>query len=297
MSFKSGFVSILGAPNVGKSSILNKIIKEKVSIVSPKPQTTRNKILGILNENEYQIIFIDTPGIHSSKNKLDEYMQKSINSAKKDVDVILLVIDGSKPINEKIYKFIEQNSSELHNVILVVNKIDLSNYEKLYPSLDKLNKIKGIKEIIPVSALKNKNIDKLVELIKKYIPEGVRYFDTDIYTDKYVTFMVSEIIREKALYLLQDEIPHGIGIEVVNFKESEDFANISCDIICEKSSHKQIIIGKQGNMLKEIGSKSRIEIEKLLNKKVMLNLFVKVREDWRNNANLVKNLGYIDKDI
>jgi len=294
---KSGFVAILGQPNVGKSTLLNSILKEKVSIVSPKPQTTRDKILGILNDEDSQIVFIDTPGIHNSHNKLDDYMSKAIVKAKEDVDVLLFVIDGTKRISDNTLDVLNKYSQGIDNIILVVNKIDDTTYEKLYPELAKCNSLTNVKDIVPVSALKGKNIDELIKVIKSYLTDNVKYFDDDIYTDKSIKFLVSEIIREKALWLLQDELPHGIAIEIVRFSEGESLCEIDADIILEKSSHKQIVIGKKGEMLKNIGIKSRLDIEKLLNKKVMLKLFVKVKEDWRSSSNSVKSLGYNSQDL
>lgn len=293
---KSGFVAILGEPNVGKSTLLNSILKEKVSIVSPKPQTTRNKILGIYNDEESQIVFIDTPGIHKSKNKLDDYMSKAITTAKSDVDVILYVIDGSKKITEKTLDNLNKYTNNA-NVILVVNKIDDTTYVKLYPELTKCNTLQNIKDIVPVSALKSKNLEELIKVIKSYLHEDIKYFDDDVYTDKSIKFLVGEIIREKTLWLLQDELPHGIAIEIARFDESNQIVEIDADIILEKVSHKSIVIGKNGAMLKNIGTKSRLDIEKLLDRKVMLKLFVKVREDWRNSTSTVKSLGYSQEDL
>lgn len=294
---KSGFVAILGQPNVGKSTLLNAILKEKVSIVSPKPQTTRNKILGILNQEDCQIVFIDTPGIHSSHNKLDEYMNKAINKAKEDVDVLLYVIDGTKKITDKTIELLNKYSEGLDNIILVVNKIDDTTYEKLYPELAKCNTLSNVKDIVPVSAMRGKNIEELVKVIKSYLKDDVKYFDDDIYTDQSIKFLVAEIIREKSLWLLQDELPHGIAIEILRFNENGNVCEIDADIILEKSSHKQIVIGKGGEMLKNIGIKSRLDIEKLVDKKVMLKLFVKVKEDWRSKPSSVKSLGYNSQDL
>ena len=294
---KSGFVAILGQPNVGKSTLLNAILKEKVSIVSPKPQTTRNKILGIYNDEETQIVFIDTPGIHNSHNKLDEYMNKAINTAKNDVDVLLYVVDGSKRITDNVIDTLNKYTKDIPNVILVVNKVDATNYEKLYPELNKCNSLSGIKDIVPVSALKGKNLDELIKVVKSYLSDSVRYYDEDVYTDKSIKFLVAETIREKALWLLQDELPHGIAIEIVRFEEWENLCEIDADIILEKLSHKQIVIGAKGTMLKNIGTKSRLDIEKLLDKKVMLKLFVKVREDWRHKDSVVKSLGYDSQNL
>lgn len=289
MKFKSGFVAILGEPNVGKSTLINALLGEKVAIVSPKPQTTRNKIIGILNRPDCQIIFIDTPGMHPSKNKLDEFMQKSIDSAREGVDVNIIVLDGTKPFTEKRLKFVE--SFDYSNTILVINKIDQTTFETMYPKLATLNAFKHIKDIVPLSALRGKNIDILIEIIKSHLPEGVKYFDDDVFTDKSERFLVSEIIREKALWLLQDEIPHGIAVDIIDYKEG-DVYDISADIICEKKGHKSIIIGKDGEMLKLIGSHAREDIEKMVGHQVMLRLFVKVRADWRNNNLYIKNLGY-----
>lgn len=294
---KSGFVAILGQPNVGKSTLLNAILNEKVSIVSPKPQTTRDKILGIYNDEDTQIVFIDTPGIHNAGNKLDEYMNKAISSAKNDVDVLVYVIDGTKKINDQTINILNRYTKDVKNIILVVNKIDDTTYEKLYPELNKLNALECIKDIIPVSAMKGKNLDELLKVIKSYLTDDVRYYDDDIYTDKSVKFLVGEIIREKALWLLQDELPHGVAIEIVRFEEGERLTEIDADIIIEKSTHKQIIIGSKGQMLKNIGTKSRIDIEKLLDTKVMLKLFVKVREDWRHKDSVLKSLGYNQQDL
>jgi len=294
---KSGFVAILGQPNVGKSTLLNAILKEKVSIVSPKPQTTRNKILGIYNDEESQIVFIDTPGIHTSHNKLDEYMNKAINAAKNDVDVIVYVIDGTKKISQTTLDTLNKYTKDNDKVILVVNKVDDTTYEKLYPELNKLNALEGIKDIVPLSAMKGKNIEELIKVIKTYLTDDVRYYDEDIYTDQSIKFIVAETIREKALWLLQDELPHGIAVEIARFSEGETLTEIDADIILEKSSHKQIVIGKNGSMLKEIGTKSRHDIEKLVGTKVMLKLFVKVREDWRHKDSVLKSIGYNQQDL
>lgn len=294
---KSGFVAILGLPNVGKSTLLNAILKEKVSIVSPKPQTTRNKILGIYNEEDCQIVFLDTPGIHTAHNKLDEYMDKSINTAKKDVDIVLFVIDGTKKITDKSLETLNKYTQGIDNVILVVNKIDDTTYAKLYPELNKLNSLDNVKDIVPVSAMKSKNIEELLKVIKSYLKDDVRYFDDDIYTDQSVKFLCSEIIREKSLWLLQDELPHGIAVEIERFDDNENLCEIDATIVVERDSHKQIVIGRAGSMLKNIGTKSRLDIEKLVDKKVMLKIFVKVKEDWRNSGSAVKTLGYNSQDL
>jgi GTP-binding protein Era len=293
--FKSGFVTIIGKPNVGKSTLLNRIINEKVAIVSPKPQTTRNKIIGILNDENSQIVFIDTPGIHKSKNKLDEYMQDSVDSAVKDVDILLILIDGSKPIRDKDIELIKSYDSK--NTILVVNKIDISEFDKLLPSLQVFNDLKNVKDIVPISAKSGKNVDKLVEIIKSHLKEGEKYFLNDEFTDKTERFLVSEAIREKVLILLQDEIPHGVAVDIIEYKETPTLYTISADLICERESHKKIIIGKGGEMLKKIGINARKEIEEIVGTKVMLNLYVKVRDNWRNSKNYVNEYGYNKKDL
>lgn len=293
---KSGFVTILGKPNVGKSTLLNQILGEKVAIVSPKPQTTRNKILGILNEPDYQVIFIDTPGKHNIKNKLDKYMDSEIEQAKKDVDIVLLVIDGSKKITESDYQFVESFEKSKQKVIVVVNKIDATSFEKLYPQLVRFNDMKFVLDIIPISAKNGKNVDDLIKVIKDNLTSDIRYYDEDIYTDKSIRFMVSEIIREKALLYLQDEIPHGIAVDVVEYKEDGKKVIIDADIVCEKDSHKPIVLGNRGEMIKKIGTEARLDIEKLVDARVYLNLFVKVRDNWRNNNNQINNLGYISED-
>ena len=293
--FKSGFVTIIGKPNVGKSTLLNRIINEKVAIVSPKPQTTRNKIIGILNDEESQIIFIDTPGIHKSKNKLDEYMQDSIDNAIEGVDIILLVVDGTKDIREKDIELIKSYDDK--NTIIVVNKVDEIKYDKLITKLQVFNGLKNVVDIVPISAKTGKNVDELIKVIKSHLKEGVKYFLNDEFTDKSERFLVSEAIREKVLLTLQDEIPHGVAVDIIEYKETPTLYTISADLICERDSHKKIIIGKGGEMLKKIGIQSRKEIEAIVGTKVMLNLFVKVRENWRNNKNYMNEYGYNKNEL
>jgi len=293
--FKSGFVSILGKPNVGKSTLLNKLLKQKVSIVSPKPQTTRNNITGILNGDNYQIVFLDTPGIHKTKNSLDDYMQKSINASVKDVDVILYLLDANKNFSDELESI--ETYSKICPLILIVNKIDEVNYQKLFPKMAGLNSLNNVKEIVPISAIKGDNVDEVVKCILKYLPEGPMYYSKDDVTDKTEQFMASEIIREKSLWLLQDEIPHGIAVQIEEFKEEDDLDRISATIFVEKESHKNIVIGSKGSMLKKIGEASRKELERMLDKKVFLALWVKVKEKWRESDLLINNLGYNKKDI
>ena len=295
--FKSGFVSILGRPNVGKSTLLNKLLNQKVSIVSPKPQTTRNSITGILNGQDYQIIFLDTPGIHKPKNKLDKYMAKEIEQSSTGVDLLLYLLDATKPFFEQEIENIEYYSKSNCPLIVVVNKIDDANYAKLFPQLEKLNKLGNVKEIVPISAKTGKNTDELLKIILNYMHEGPCYYPQDIPTDKSEIFLAGEIVREKALWLLNEEIPHGIAVVVNSFKQHQDLAKIDASIVCEKENHKKIIIGKDGAKLKEIAEKSRIEMEKIFGEKVFLSLWVKVKDKWRDSEFDVGNLGYDIKKI
>lgn len=295
--FKSGFVTIIGKANVGKSTLLNSLVNQKVSITSPKPQTTRNKINGIVTTKDYQIVFTDTPGIHKSKNKLDSFMDEAIKSSLEGIDVLIYMVDGLKPFEEDDIKLIEKYSQTNVPVICVVSKIDKTSYEKLYPKLSKLNALENVKDIIPISSYRKKNLDVLMQTILKYINEGQRYYEEDEVTDVSLKFLSSEIIREKALLFLQQEVPHGLAVVIDNYTEGENLLKISATIFCEKPAHKQIIIGAKGEMLKKIGSSARAEIEKLVSCKVFLQLWVKVKENWRSDDVLVTNLGYNKKDI
>ena len=295
MAFKSGFVAVIGKPNVGKSSLVNKLVGEKVSIISPKAQTTRNKIFGIKNGKDYQIIFVDTPGVQHTKTKLGEYMSDATNKASTDVDAIVIVLDALR-IGKEDYKIIEKFANVKCPVFLVVNKIELTNFEKFYPILSKLNEYKFIKKFITASANRNLNISELEDEILKVLPEGEAYYPVDEYTDKSIRFMCGEIIREKALLYLQEEIPHGLAIDIVTFEENPNCVKINANIITESDRHKQIIIGKNGEMLKQIGIAARRDIEELVDSKVMLELFVKVRKDWKNDDLALKDLGFNKKD-
>jgi len=294
--FKSGFIAVIGKPNVGKSTLINALVGEKVAITSPKPQTTRNKILGIKNHKEYQIIFVDTPGIHNGKSKLSEYLQKSTQTAVSGVDAIVILLDAGK-VNIFDYELIEKHKNSDVPVFVVVNKIDISSYEKLYPILAKLNEYKFVKKFVTLSALRQRNIEELLNTLLEILPEGPAYYPTDQLTDKNLRFMVGEIIREKALLFLQEEIPHGIAVDIIQYDEGKGRDNISAEIICENERHKQIIIGSKGSMLKKIGTSARGEIEKLTNKVVNLELFVKVRSEWRDNKQALIDLGYDIKDV
>ena len=294
--FKSGFIAVIGKPNVGKSTLINAVVGEKVAITSPKPQTTRNKILGIKNGEDYQMIFVDTPGIYNGKSELAKYLQKSTETATSGVDAIVILLDAGK-VNSVDYDLINKYEKAEVPVYVVVNKIDISSYEKLYPTLAKLNEYKFVKKFITLSALRKRNIEELVSTHLEELPEGPAYYERDIFTDKNLRFMVSEIIREKALLFLQEEIPHGLAVDIIVYKENKTNIKISAEIICESDRHKQIIIGKGGVMLKKIGTSAREEIEKLTDSAVMLELFVKVKPGWKENKNLLSELGYNIKDI
>lgn len=299
MAFKSGFVTIIGRPNVGKSTLVNKIAGEKISIISDKPQTTRNAIKTIITEEDCQIIFIDTPGIHRPKNKLGEYMVNIAEATLNEVDVLIHIIEAeeSKPGPVEL-EIIEQLKHIKTPIILVINKIDLVKKEKLLSLITTYSKMLNYLHIIPISALKDEGIDVLIKEIKNALPEGPKYFPDDMMTDQTERVLVAELIREKILHLMSEEVPHGIGVEVMSFKEREDkdIIDIQANIYCEKQSHKGIIIGKEGKMLKKIGSLARSEIENLLGSKVFLELWVKTKTDWRNSDNMLRMLGYDDNN-
>ncbi|CUP61207.1 GTPase Era [Clostridium baratii] len=291
--FKSGFISIVGRPNVGKSTLMNYIMGEKLSIVSNKPQTTRNNIQTILTTDDYQMVFVDTPGIHKPKHKLGEYMVNSAKDSTKDVDLILFLTNPGEEIGRGDKFILETLRGKNVPVFLVLNKIDEFTQETVAKSLADFSKEFDFKEIIPISAMKGKNVDKLLELMANELPEGPKYYPEDMITDVQERFVVSEIVREKALRTLRDEIPHGIAVDVIQMKQKENGTyHIEVDIICEKDSHKGIIIGKNGQTLKKIGETSRYELERFLRTKVNLKTWVKVRKDWRDNQNLLKELGY-----
>lgn len=293
MSFKSGFVTIIGRPNVGKSTLLNALTGEKVAIVSSKPQTTRSKILSILTTDSCQIVFVDTPGVHRPRTKLGEYMNKVAASSMEEVDALLFVTEASRGLSEGEKEMLNDIFSKKIPVLLILNKVDeLKNKDELLARIAEAAKEGDFKAIIPVSALKKDGISAVLGEIKSLLPEGPMYYPEDMLTDRTEREMVSEIIREKMLRLLDFEVPHGTAVEIESMKEEESITRIGAVIYCEKSSHKGIIIGKGGEMLKRIGSYSRADIEKLLNKKVFLELWVKVKEDWRNSNPMLKELGY-----
>lgn len=284
---RAGYIAVIGKTNVGKSTLINKIIGEKINIVSPKKQTTRNNILGILTEKDSQMVFIDTPGIHKSQNQLDKIMNRNVRTASEGADVIVYLIDGSKRFDEEDLSYIRSLIEKDASVIVAVNKIDLSNKEKLMLEMMKLNDLKNC-EIVPISAEKGKNIDTLKNEIIKKLPEVENLiFPEDEITDKSISFICSELIREKVLRFTNQEIPHGVACIINKFNEGEKLVEIQADIICEKDSHKAIIIGKNGEALKRVGASARIDMENFLRKKVMLKLFVKVENDWRNKPNFL----------
>ncbi|MCT4594585.1 MAG: GTPase Era [Anaeromicrobium sp.] len=294
MKFKSGFVTIIGRPNVGKSTLMNNMIGEKIAIMSDKPQTTRNRIQTIHTERDFQIIFLDTPGMHKPKNKLGEYMQKTAVTTLNEVDVVLLVVDDTTDMGPGDQYIIDTIKNIKTNVILVINKVDKippEKFEKIYNMYKKL----GIfKEIIGISALNDKNVRMLLNTIVENLPEGPQYFPEDMITDQPEKIIVSEIIREKLLHYLHEEVPHGVAVEVLKMRKrkEKDIVDISATIYCEKKSHKGIIIGKNGRKLKGVGKSAREDIERLLGSKVFLELWVKIKEDWRDQQNMLNYLGY-----
>ena len=296
--FKSGFVALLGRPNAGKSTLINTIVGEKVSIVSWKPQTTRNKIKGIYNEKDCQIIFIDTPGLHKPKNSLGEYMIKAAASAMEGIDCILYVIDAEKGYLPDDQANIVGYLNAGHKVIAVVNKVDHVTKDKVMGILTELNKLEKLTAVVPLSALRNRNVAPLIDEIKKLLTDTIRYYDEESYTDKNMRFIAGEIIREKALRLLDKEVPYGIGVEIreYSYREDGEIIDINADIICEKQAHKPIILGKNGAMIKKIATYARQDIEKIAGSKVFLTLFVRVKEDWREDESVMRSIGYDKKD-
>ena len=291
MSFHSGFIAIVGRPNVGKSTLMNAIVGEKVAIVSDKPQTTRNRIMGVATGDEWQMVFLDTPGLHTPRTKLGEYMIKSANDALEGIDALLVMIDGAAcgPQDRQI---VERMAQMKVPKALVVNKVDLMTPQTLAPLLASLN-IEGYDEIIPISARRGDSMDRLKQTLIGFLPEGPKYFPDDMITDQPERLLCAEIIREKALRNLRDEVPHGVGVEMQRIEKlSDNLTEIHATIYCERESHKRIIIGKQGTMLGRIGSQAREDIEKLLGTHVSLKLWVKIREDWRNRNDDLRTLGY-----
>lgn len=299
-SMKSGFVTIIGRPNVGKSTLMNHLIGQKIAITSNKPQTTRNRIQTVYTDKERgQIVFLDTPGIHKAKNKLGEYMVSAAERTLSEVDVILWLVEPSNFIGAGEQHIIGQLQKVKTPVILIINKADTAEKDQMLQYIDTYRRVYDFAEIIPASALRGQNLDTVVDMIFKYLPYGPMFYDEDTVTDQPERAIVAEIIREKALHALDDEIPHGIAVYIDRMKErgGQELMDIEATIVCERDSHKGIVIGKGGAMLKKIGSNARYEIEHLLDTKVNLKLWVKVKKDWRDSDALIRNFGYKKEDI
>lgn len=290
---KSGFVAIIGRPNVGKSTLMNQIIGQKIAIMSDKPQTTRNKIQGILTNEQGQIIFIDTPGIHKPKSKLGDYMLKIAENTLKEVDIVLFLVEATETIGTGEQYILEKLENTKTPVFLIINKIDKVHPEKLLPIITMYKEKYAFAEIVPVSALNGNNVQPLVDTLFTYLPSGPQYYPSDQYTDHPERFIAAELIREKALHLLREEVPHSVAVVIEDYKERErGKVYVHAIIYCERKSQKGILIGKQGTMLKEIGKRARMDMEHLFGNEIFLELWVKVKDDWRNEERLLKNFGY-----
>lgn len=294
--YKSGFAALVGRPNVGKSTLMNRLIGQKIAITSSKPQTTRNRIQTVYTSEAGQIVFLDTPGIHRAKNKLGSYMVNVAERTLEDVDVVLWLVEPSTFIGAGERHIIQALKRHSTPVILVINKTDTVKKEEVLLFIDTYRKEMEFAEIVPVSALKGDNTEELISCIMKYLPYGPAFYDEDTVTDQPERQIVAELIREKALRCLEDEIPHGIAVSIESMKYKKRIVEIEATVICEKDSHKGIVIGKGGSMLKKIGSRAREDIENMLEKKVNLQLWVKVKKDWRDSDYLIKNFGYNKKE-
>ncbi len=293
IEFRAGFVTIIGDTNAGKSTLINSLVGEHVAIVSPKTQTTRENLIGVYNDDNTQIVFVDTPGYHKRANKIDDEMDKQIAVAQEDTEIVLILIDAKKSLIEQ-YNSIIKKVTDNAKKILLINKIDEVKYEKLYPQLAELGGIARVDEILPISAKTKRNIDVLLDMVKKYLPvydHEIRYYPIEEYTDRNLRHMVAEIVREKALLLLDDEVPHGVQVVVTDYQEGVSPVTIHADVYCERESHKPIILGKNGDMIKKISTKSRESIEWLIGEKVNLQLYVKVKENWRNDPKAIADFG------
>ncbi len=297
--FKSGFVAIIGRSNVGKSTLMNTLIGEKIAITSDKPQTTRNRIQCVLTREDYQIVFVDTPGIHKPKNKLGEYMVRAAENSLSDMELVLFVVDVADGIGQGDRMIAERLKETSVPVILVANKMDIANKEKAQEQIEGFKKVGEFDDVIEVSATLGTNMQELEHKLVNYLPEGPKYYPDDMITDQPERIILAELIREKTLNLLKEEVPHGIGVEIEKIEDREDkeLTEIMASIICEKASHKGIVIGKGGKMLKEIGSQARADMERFLGIQVYLEIFVKVKNDWRNNVNTMRDLGYNPREF
>jgi GTP-binding protein Era len=289
---QSGFIAIVGRPNVGKSTLLNAIVGEKIAIVTSKPQTTRNKITGVFTSEGVQLVFLDTPGLHRARTKLDDHMNKTVTDSIADVDAAVLVVEPEKDANGAELELIKRLSAKKIPVVLAINKIDTVKKESLMEIIAAWSARHDFIAVVPVSAKNHDGVSIVIDELKKLMPEGPQYFPDDMMTDQPERLVVAEIIREKLLILLSDEVPHGVAVSVEGMKERSGIMDISATIYCERESHKGIIIGKGGKMLKEVGIKSRADIEKLLDCHVNLQLWVKVKDDWRNRENILKTMGF-----
>lgn len=296
--FKSGFVSIIGRPNVGKSTFLNRVVGQKIAIMSDKPQTTRNKVQGVVTGDESQIVFIDTPGIHKPKHKLGDFMVKSAKNTLKEVDVVMFMVNADEKIGPGDRFVIEMLKGSKTPVFLVINKIDLVHPDDLLGIITSYVDEYDFAEIVPLSALNGNNVERLMETLNKYLPEGPKYYPDDQVTDHPERFIISELIREKVLHLTREEVPHSIAVVIEKIARDEDNAivNVNATIIVDRDSQKGIVIGKQGALLKQIGTKARRDIEMLLGSKVFLELWVKVQKDWRNKPGQLKEFGFRDDE-
>ncbi len=294
---RCGYAVILGRPNAGKSTLINQIIGEKVSIVSWKPQTTRNRIIGIRNDENLQIIFVDTPGIHTPKNELGKFMMHSVKVASEGVDAVIYVVDSEKGLDINDVERIKKNVSAGNKVIVAVNKVDHVTKEKVAEILIELNKLEGLVAVVPISALRGKNVEALLKEIEKLMPVGQKLYADDQYTDRNMRFMASEIIREKALRLLDKEIPYGIAVSINKYEYRENgILDIDADVIVQKQQHKPIVLGKKGEMIKRISTYARQDLEEMTGDKIFMTLWVRVKEDWRDDLGLLNNLGYNKRD-
>lgn len=291
--YKSGFITIIGRPNVGKSTFINQVIGQKIAIMSDKAQTTRNKIQGVLTTNDAQMIFIDTPGIHKPKHRLGEFMIKVATNTLNEVDIVLYMVNASESFGRGEEFILEKLQGVKTNVFLIINKIDLIHPDELITIINQYRDKYPFAEIVPISALQGNNVDRLLDTIKSYLPEGPQYYPSDQITDHPERFIISELIREKVLHLTREEIPHSVAVIIEKIETRENGTlHIMAAIIVERDSQKGIIIGKQGSMLKEIGKRARVDIENLLGSKVFLELWVKVQKDWRNKATVLREFGY-----